>query len=158
MLEDNIRFKWMDIKDFEKDKEKIRNMYKECFLQYHYPYMKLEDTYFIEKINGLKEYLLSNQANILAIYSKDELIGFWWIYYSTFINKKRCHINCAYICNEYRKKGLSMQAYKIIIEKAKKDDCDEIATMYAKFNSPMEKSLQKNDFEITRIECVKKIK
>ena len=144
MLEDEIQFKWMDIKDFEKYKEQIKGMYKECFIQYHYPDIKLDDKYFIEKIEGLRDYLINNQANILAIYSKEELIGFWWIYYSTFINKKRCHINCAYICDNYRKRGLSKKADKIITEKAIEDSCDEIATMYASFNKPMESFYSKS--------------
>ena len=157
MGKNKFDFRWIKSEELLNHFDCIVNMFKDCFITYHYPNLIIEDSYFKEKILNLKDYVDNNGAHVLFIYYDEKLIGFWWIYFSQFINKKRCHINCAYIDKKYRGLGLSKKAHQLIFEKAKESGCDEIATMYAKFNEPMGKSLNNNGFIETRVECVKVI-
>ena len=157
MIKNGIEYKWIDSRELENNKATIVNMYKDCFITYHYPNLKLEDSFFEEKIDGLKNYLDQDQGYLMGIYDNKKIIGYCWIYYTLFIDKKRCHVRSCYIDSKYRNMGIHNVIHSLIYNKALKDGCYDIVTMYASFNEPVAKSLKKNGFDITRIECVKKI-
>ena len=150
-----INKRWVTWQDLQPYREQLIDMELELMMKYHYPDKKISRLYPEERVANLEHYL-SNGSTFLWIATKgDKLLGYYWAYISTFIDKKRWNLRSIMFTEEAKGMGLGNCAIQEGLAKAKDLNCNEAATEYVPWNKPMEQLMKKNGYLITRIEVVK---
>jgi len=153
----DINKKWVTWEELQPFREQLIDMELELMTKYHYPDKIIPRIYPEERVANLEHYL-NNGSTFLWIATKgDKLLGYYWAYISTFIDKKRWNLRSIMFSDDAKGMGLGNCAIKEGLIKAKELNCDEAATEYVPWNTPMEKLLEKNGYVITRKEVVKKL-
>lgn len=158
MNRDEIITGWMSWKEILPFKEQLIEMEHNLMIKYHYPDWKIPLSYPASRVEELKDHLENGNTFFWGAIYKNELIGYVWLYYNTFIDHKRWHLRSIMFNEKAQGLGLGKLAIEESIEKAKYLGCDEMVTSYVPSNKIMESLLKKFHFEKSRIEVIKKLR
>ena len=150
-----INSRWITWAELLPYKDQLIDMELELMIKYHYPDKIIPRCYPEQKVNNLEEYLKNGTTFLWVSTEGDKLLGYYWAYISTFIDKKRWNLRSIMFLDEVKGNGLGSLAVKEGLKKARELDCDEAATEYVPWNKIMEEVMLKNGYKITRIEVVK---
>lgn len=152
-----INKRWVTWEELQPYREQLIDKELELMIKYHYPDKIIPRSYPEERVANLEHYL-SNGSTFLWIATKGEkLLGYYWAYISTFIDKKRWNLRSIMFSEEVKGMGLGNCAIQEGLAKARDLNCDEAATEYVPWNAPMEQLMKKNGYQVMRIEVVKEL-
>lgn len=153
-----IKSRWITWEELLPYKEQLIDMELELMIKYHYPDKLIPRDYPEQRVNSLEDYLKSGSTFLWVSTEGNKLLGYYWAYTSTFIDKKRWNLRSLMFIDEVQGKGLGSLAVKEGLKKARELDCDESATEYVPWNKIMEELMLKNGYKVTRIEVVKELR
>lgn len=153
-----IRYGWMKWEDILPYKEQLKQLEHELMIRYHYPDKAIPFTYPSSRVENLAMYLTSGETFFWAVCRGNELLGYMWCYISSFIDVKRWNIRSIMFKTSVQSLGLGHLALKEGEKKAIEMNCTEISTEYVPFNNHMAHVMEREGFEKTRVEVVKRIK
>ena len=142
------------VRNYEKN---LKNMFIENTYQFHYPEKEFIMDFINDRYNKLRKYLNEKTTFFIAVIRNSEIVGFIWLYKSSFMNYYRLVINSFFVSENYRSRGIGKSLMKKAEEKALKEGCSEIATHYSTDNPNAGVFYLNNGFDKTRIEVVKKV-
>ena len=154
----SVNSRWASWEDLLPFKEQLIELELELMVRYHYPDKIIPRSYPEQRVNSLQEYLQNDSTYIWISTEGDKLLGYYWAYVSTFIDKKRWNLRSIMFVDEAKGRGLGSLAITEGLQKAKELGCDEAATEYVPWNRTMESIMKANGYVITRIEVVKDLK
>lgn len=152
-----IENKWVSWEELLPYKEQLIDMELELMIKYHYPDKIIPRSYPEQRVNNLESYLKNGSTFLWISTEGNKLLGYYWAYISTFIDKKRWNLRSIMFSEETKGKGLGTLAIYEGLKKAKELKCDEAATEYVPWNQPMEAVMLKSGYKVTRIEVVKEL-
>lgn len=155
---DEIWTGWMTWEQIEPYKEQIIDMELEEMKVYHYPDWDIPRSYPEQKVAELRQHLADGNTYFWGAIYHGKLLGYHWAYVTKFIDHLRWESRSSMVLPEARGLGLMTKVYLEAIEKARDLGCDDMATMYTASNKVIEHMFQKNGYELTRVEVVKKLK
>ena len=152
-----IKNRWVTWEELHPYKEQLIDLELDLMIKFHYPDKSISRSYPESRVENLKKYLNDGSTYLWLSTQGDKLLGYYWAYISTFIDRKRWNLRSIMISEEAKGKGLGSLAVKEGLKKAKELNCDEAATEYVPWNRTMEAVMMKNGYQVTRIEVVKKL-
>jgi len=153
----SIICKWVTWEELLPYKEQLIDMELDLMIRFHYPDKVISRTYPEIRVERLKDFLKDGSTYLWLATEGDKLVGYYWAYVSTFIDKKRWNLRSIMFLDCAKGKGLGTKAVQEGLKKAKELACDEAATEYVPWNKPMEDLMKKSGYMITRIEVVKEM-
>lgn len=129
----------------------------ELMIRYHYPDKQIPRSYPEQRVNNLESYLKNGSTFLWMSTEGDKLLGYYWAYVSSFIDKKRWNLRSIMFLDEAKGRGLGTLAVKEGLKMARLLECDEAATEYVPWNKTMETIMMKSGYKVTRIEVVKEL-
>ena len=152
-----IESRWVSWEELLPFKEQLIDMELELMIRYHYPDKQIPRSYPEQRVNNLESYLKNGSTFLWMATEGDKLLGYYWAYVSSFIDKKRWNLRSIMFLDEAKGRGLGTLAVKEGLEMARLLECDEAATEYVPWNKTMEAVMMKNGYKVTRIEVVKEL-
>lgn len=153
-----IESKWVSWEELLPYKEQLIDMEQELMIRYHYPDKQIPRSYPEQRVNNLESYLKNGSTFLWMSTEGDKLLGYYWAYISTFIDKKRWNLRSIMFLDEAKGRGLGTLAVKEGLKMARLLECDEAATEFVPWNKIMEAVMMKSGYEVTRVEVVKQLK
>ena len=153
-----IKSKWVTWPELEPYREQLVDMEYELMVKYHYPDRMIPRTYPEKRVANLENALDSGNTFLWITTDGPLLLGYYWAYISSFIDKRRWNLRSIMFADSSKGLGLGNLAIKEGLKKAKELNCDEAATEYVPWNKPMENLMRRNGFSVSRIEVVKELK
>jgi len=154
----SIKSWWVTWDELLPYKDQLIDMELELMVKYHYPDKVIPKSYPESRVNSLREYLQNGSTFLWISTDGEKLLGYYWAYISTFIDKKRWNLRSIMFLDEAKGHGLGTLAIIEGLKKARELDCDEAATEYVPWNTSMESLMMANGYKVTRIEVVKELK
>lgn len=154
---DEIWTGYMTWEQIEPYKEQIIDMELTEMIDYHYPDWDIPRSYPEQKVAELQQHLADGNTYFWGAIYRGKLLGYRWAYVTTFIDHLRWIGRSSMFVPEARGLGLATKVYQEEIQKAIDLGCADMATMYAPSNKVIEHMFQKNGYEVSRIEVVKKL-
>ena len=152
-----IESRWVSWEELLPFKEQLIDMELELMIRYHYPDKQIPRTYPEQRVNNLESYLKNGSTFLWMATEGDKLLGYYWAYVSSFIDKKRWNLRSIMFLDEAKGRGLGTLAVKEGLKMARLLECDEAATEYVPWNKTMEAVMMKSGYKVTRIEVVKEL-
>ena len=152
-----IESRWVSWEELLPFKEQLIDMELELMIRYHYPDKQIPRSYPEQRVNNLESYLKNGSTFLWMATEGDKLLGYYWAYVSSFIDKKRWNLRSIMFLDEAKGRGLGTLAVKEGLKMARLLECDEAATEYVPWNKTMEAVMMKNGYKVTRIEVVKEL-
>ena len=154
----SIISKWVTWEELLPYKKQLIDMELELMIKYHYPDKEIPRSYPEQRVNSLQSYLESGSTFLWLSMDGEKLLGYYWAYISTFIDKKRWYLRSIMFRDEAKGLGLGSLAINEGLKKAVEQGCDEASTEYVPWNKTMESIIKTNGYVVTRIEVVKDLK
>jgi len=152
-----IESRWVSWEELLPFKEQLIDMELELMIRYHYPDKQIPRSYPEQRVNNLESYLKNGSTFLWMATEGDKLLGYYWAYVSSFIDKKRWNLRSIMFLDEAKGRGLGTLAVKEGLKMARLLECDEAATEYVPWNKTMEAVMMKSGYKVTRIEVVKEL-
>lgn len=152
-----IESRWVSWEELLPFKEQLIDMELELMIRYHYPDKQIPRSYPEQRVNNLESYLKNGSTFLWMSTEGDKLLGYYWAYVSSFIDKKRWNLRSIMFLDEAKGRGLGTLAVKEGLKMARLLECDEAATEYVPWNKTMETVMMKSGYKVTRIEVVKEL-
>ena len=152
-----IESRWVSWEELLPFKEQLIDMELELMIRYHYPDKQIPRSYPEQRVNSLESYLKNGSTFLWMSTEGDKLLGYYWAYISSFIDKKRWNLRSIMFLDEAKGRGLGTLAVKEGLKMARLLECDEAATEYVPWNKTMEAVMMKSGYKVTRIEVVKEL-
>lgn len=152
-----IESRWVSWEELLPFKEQLIDMELELMIRYHYPDKQIPRSYPEQRVNSLESYLKNGSTFLWMSTEGDKLLGYYWAYISSFIDKKRWNLRSIMFLDEAKGRGLGSLAVKEGLKMARLLECDEAATEYVPWNKTMETVMMKSGYKVTRIEVVKEL-
>ena len=153
----DIQYDWMKWEDILPYKEQLIQLEHELMIRYHYPDKIISVDYPSSRVENLKEHVMSGNTFFWAACRGNELLGYMWCYTSPFIDIKRWNIRSIMFKSSAQSLGLGHIALEEGERKALEIGCTEICTEYVPFNDHMAHVMEREGFEVTRVEVVKRL-
>ena len=152
-----IESRWVSWEELLPFKEQLIDMELELMIRYHYPDKLIPRSYPEQRVNNLESYLKNGSTFLWVSTEGGKLLGYYWAYISSFIDKKRWNLRSIMFLDEAKGRGLGTLAVKEGVKMARLLECDEAATEYVPWNKTMEAVMMKSGYKVTRIEVVKEL-
>lgn len=152
-----IESRWVSWEELLPFKEQLIDMELELMIRYHYPDKLIPRSYPEQRVNNLESYLKNGSTFLWVSTEGGKLLGYYWAYISSFIDKKRWNLRSIMFLDEAKGRGLGTLAVKEGLKMARLLECDEAATEYVPWNKAMETVMMKSGYKVTRIEVVKEL-
>lgn len=152
-----IESRWVSWEELLPFKEQLIDMELELMIRYHYPDKQIPRSYPEQRVNNLESYLKNGSTFLWMSTEGDKLLGYYWAYVSSFIDKKRWNLRSIMFLDEAKGRGLGTLAVEEGLKMARLLECDEAATEYVPWNKTMENVMMKSGYKVTRIEVVKEL-
>ena len=107
-----IESKWVSWEELLPYKEQLIDMEQELMIRYHYPDKQIPRSYPEQRVNNLESYLKNGSTFLWMSTEGDKLLGYYWAYISTFIDKKRWNLRSIMFLDEAKGRGLGTLAVK----------------------------------------------
>lgn len=151
----SIVARWRNWEEILPYKEQLIRMEYDLIKKYHYPEREIPIEYVQNSVDKLKMHLEDGNTYFWAITDNDELIGYYWAYTTSFIEKKRWILRSLMIKEKYTGKGIGTTAINEGLKKARELNCYDSSTEYVPFNEAAGKAYEKAGYQVSRIEVTK---
>ena len=102
----SIKSWWVTWDELLPYKDQLINMELELMVKYHYPDKVIPKSYPESRVNSLREYLQNGSTFLWISTDGEKLLGYYWAYISTFIDKKRWNLRSIMFLDEAKGNGL----------------------------------------------------
>lgn len=156
-MSSNIKTGWMSFSELEPYLAQLITMESDLLVTYHYPDRPTPTKYIERSVRGIEQHLANGNTYFYGIRDDETLYGYLWAYTATFIDELRWNEHSRYLREEYRGEGYGKLMSEEGEKMARSLGVASMSAHVASFNERMKRLLSESDYEVARVEMVKKL-
>lgn len=134
-------------------KDSIIDLLHQSFMQ-SFPGISIKLKELYERLEKLKDYLLTDNTKFFCVIEQENIIGFIWFFIK---NNETIHVNHFSIDKNYRRKGIGKSLIKSVECFAYENQINEIELFVTTSNEDAIMFYKNNDFETERLIMKKRL-